>query len=393
MKEYDAVIIGAGPAGLASAFFLGREGLRLALVDRQTFPIDKPCGEGVMPPGVKLLKEMGVTANLAREHYQPFQGIQYQTETGRRAQGTFAEGEGWGIRRLHLSEALGKTLVASGAQVDVFAECAVTGVSREGDRMKVDMAGGESLSAKVVIGADGLRSRVRKWAGLEKPMAKGKRLGIRQHFACRPWSDWVEVYPQGGKELYITPCGPEQIGVACLWDGNRVETPRPGTKAFRQLFADFPEIRDRVGDAPEASEVQSRGPLEQRTRGRVAPGVMLVGDSGGYLDACTGEGITLTLKQAKLAGEMVGPALREARSGPELEVAMDRWERACRSLMRSYYFGTRFQMLLQQRPALVEQYVSLLGKRPALFQHLLSFNHGTTGLIPPMKRWREVALG
>lgn len=378
-KRYDVVIVGAGPAGLATAACLGRHGLKIAILDRRSLPIDKPCGEGVMPPGVAILRKLGAAPFLDESAFHPFHGIQYLSPTGRVAHADFAEGPGLGIRRTNLSQALTK-LLGEVASVEIHEDTRVQGIERNQGGITIQTERGD-FDARLLIGADGLHSRIRKWAGLEGKAARHRRLGVRQHFEVKPWSRYVDVHSGPGVEAYVTPCGPNQVGIACLWEREAYPDATPGPDLLNSLLKEFPEVQGHLKDARPISETLTTGPLEQKTKRRVGDSVILIGDAAGYLDACTGEGITLSLKQAQLLEAHVAPMLAQSRE-PIQACQLRRYERACKRMMGSYYLGTHFLLLLNRQPKLMEAFVQVLSHRPALLQHLLSFNMGTEPLWP-----------
>ena len=145
------------------------------------------------------------------------------------------------------------------------------------------------LTARYLVGADGLHSTVRRLAGLGLPGRAPARWGLRRHYRIEPWSDLVEVHWSPTAEAYLTPVAHDQVGLAIL-SGNRAP--------FDEQLARFPELVQRLAAAT-GSRVLGAGPLRQRTRARVAGRVLLVGDAAGYVDALTGEGITVALAAAR----------------------------------------------------------------------------------------------
>ena len=116
-----------------------------------------------------------------------------------------------------------------------------------------------------------------------------QRWGLRRHFAIRPWSDLVQVHWSAHSEAYVTPVGPELVGVAVL-SGDRA--------GFDAQLAAFPALVERLAGS-EGGSVRGAGPLRRRTSSRVAGRVLLVGDAAGYVDALTGEGIAVSLACAR----------------------------------------------------------------------------------------------
>ncbi|MCC5691560.1 hypothetical protein, partial [Klebsiella pneumoniae] len=140
----------------------------------------------------------------------------------------------------------------------------------------------------MLVAADGLHSPLRRAAGLDVESAGPRRFGLRQHFRVAPWGARVEVHFAGGVEAYVTPAGAQRVGVAFLWEDGAVERVR-----FDALLARFPALAERLAGAAPDSAPRGAGPLLRRVRGRVADRFALVGDAAGYVDAVTGEGLSL----------------------------------------------------------------------------------------------------
>jgi flavin-dependent dehydrogenase len=275
----DLVVAGGGPVGLASALHAHRAGLSVVVREPRTGPIDKACGEGLMPGAVAELAGLGV-----HPHGRPLTGIHYLDSAGRGVGATadFAAGPGRGVRRTVLHDALAAAVAAAGIPVE---QRAVEDVRQHDDRVVVD---GEP--ARYLLAADGLHSPVRRLLGLDAPSGARRRFGLRCHVAQAPWTSYVEVHWSPRAEAYVTPVADDLVGVAVLGDaGSR----------FEDLLADFPVLRDRLTGT--RSRVLGAGPLRQRARSRSAGRVLLVGDAGGYVDALTGEGIALGLAHARAA--------------------------------------------------------------------------------------------
>lgn len=273
----DLLVAGAGPAGLATAAYAARAGLQTVVIDRRSGPIDKACGEGLMPHTVAQLEKLGV---LLRG--RPFRGITY-LDDNHRVEVDFRSGAGMGVRRLALSEALYAAAVDAGAR---FVQRDVGPVSQDADSVRCG-----DLSARYLAAADGLHSPIRRALGLDRPARGRRRWGIRRHFQVAPWSDTVEVYWGQGTEAYVTPVADDCVGVAIL-------TSQQG--GFDDQLAEFPVLAARLDGVPHSSSARAAGPLRQRVRSRAAGRVLLVGDAAGYVDALTGEGLGIAFGGAEL---------------------------------------------------------------------------------------------
>lgn len=273
----DVLIAGGGPAGLAAGIHAALAGLRAVVVEPRTTPVDKACGEGIMPGGVAALGALGVEVS-GRE----LRGIRYR-DGARGAEALFREGTGLGVRRTELHAALRRRADALGVET---VRGKVGEVWQDADRV---VAGGRT--ARWLIAADGLHSPVRRALGLELPHRAPARYGLRRHFRVEPWSDFVEVHWSRHGEAYVTPVADGLVGVAVL------SRERCG---YAEHLARFPELAPLL-DERAATGVRGAGPLRQRVSRPLAGRVLLVGDAAGYVDALTGEGVALALSTAGAA--------------------------------------------------------------------------------------------
>jgi flavin-dependent dehydrogenase len=396
----DLLVVGGGPAGLATAIQARLAGLSVRVLDRARPPIDKACGEGLMPDAAARLSELGI--ELAPDQCHRFRGIRY-VDGDVVAEGLFPRAGGLGVRRLHLHAALERR--AAGLGVELWWGTAAAGLAPAaaaagGNRTVagglgagpltagVLTAAGDLVPARWVVGADGLHSRVRRWAGLEGAAARHRRFGVRRHFACRPWSDLVEVHWGAGcNEAYVTPVGPHEVGVAILWSD--------GKASFDRLLEHFPTLAERLAGAPPLSRDRGAGPLRQRARAVWCGNVALVGDAAGYLDAITGEGLAVALHQsAALVAALAGPAAAGERPGaPSGAAAAARrhdgrsprersfpgahlaaYGAAHRRICRLPDFMTSLVLALERRPRLRRRALRALAADPALFSRLLGIH-------------------
>lgn len=273
----DLLIVGGGPAGLATALYATRAGLDVQVWEPRPAPIDKACGEGLMPAAVAALADLGIDppgVDLA--------GIRY-VAGDRSVSATFRAGPGRGVRRTALHAALHAATGAAGVPV---VPRRLREFTQDADAVTAD-----GVAARYLIGADGLHSGVRRLSGLQARPARLRRYGQRRHIVTAPWSHHVEVHWGSRSEAYVTPVGPDCVGLALL-------TARRAP--FSELVCEFPALTQRLVGAA-VSPVTGAGPLRQRTRARTAGRVLLVGDAAGYVDALTGEGIALALAQAQEA--------------------------------------------------------------------------------------------
>lgn len=292
----DLLIAGGGPVGLAVALHASRAGLDVAVCEPRTMPIDKACGEGLMPGAVAELHRLGIHPQGVE-----IEGIRYRDaiDPDTCAQTRFRASSGLGVRRTTLHAALADAVFAAGVPIE---QRAVGAVEQRAQHVLVD---GEP--ARYLVAADGLHSPVRRLLGLEGRPGTRRRFGLRCHVQQAPWTSYVEVHWAANAEAYVTPVADDLIGVAILTD--------PGA-SFAETLTAFPLLRDRLTGP--RTKVRGAGPLHQRVSARQAGRVLLAGDAAGYVDALTGEGLAVGLAQARVAATAVradrpGDYARQAR--------------------------------------------------------------------------------
>jgi flavin-dependent dehydrogenase len=346
--QTDVFVVGGGPAGLAAAIAARRCGLSVIVADRAQGPVDKACGEGLLPDGVAALRQIGV--ELGREDGSRFRGIRFVDE-GLAAEASFSGNYGIGIRRTRLHRILQERAESAGAVVCWRSR--VMGVDPAG--VTVD---GQTVRCGWVIGADGLHSRVREWAGLQPVWSAARRMGIRQHFRIRPWTDFVEVHWRTGWQAYVTPVGPQEVCIAII--GSEPEGPP-------NLTALFPALGKRLGRAeattPLRGAISMSSKLRSVARGRIA----LIGDASGSVDAVTGDGLSLAFRQADFLGS--------ALAADDLQM----YETAHRRVSRMPRLMARLLLLMDRRDGLRQRAISALAAKPYTFERLLAAHVGSLG--------------
>lgn len=307
------------------------------LVEQRKGVPDKACGEGIMPTGLAALYGVGVDPEG-----RAFRGIRYLDATGRRQVRAELDAPARGVRRT--------TLVAALQQRGT--EC---GVERHGERVTevvcdatpaVTFDDGRVERAGVVFACDGLGSTVRRSIGVERPTSAAVRYGLRGHFGCRPWTDDVEVHWAHASEAYVTPVADDLVGVAILGE-------RGGS--FEQRLAAFPALRARLGDAHRVGSVLGAGPLRRRVTRPVRGSVLLVGDAAGYVDALTGEGLSVGFAGAQAAVQAVLDGVPERYA--------DDWA----SVTRRFRWGTDLLLRSTQQSSLRRALLPAASAMPGVF--------------------------
>ena len=307
-----------------------------------------------MPSGVAQLARLGVTPPAWACH--PFRGIRYIDATSGIeviADADFGAGMGLGVRRLGLSEALRDRARALG--VDLRERTEALGFRQDTTSVAVQTTAGE-VRGDWLIAADGLHSQVRKWAGIPTVTGPARRLGIRRHYTVKPWSDRVEVWWANDVEAYVTPVGPERVGVAFLWSG------RCQKGDLDTFLGVFPKLAEHLG--PPESTVRGAGPFDVRVQTQAAGRVLLVGDAAGYTDALTGEGLAQGMEQAEI---LVGLCLAGKPTA---------WPGRWSAMTRRHRWFTRGLLQIAARPWLRRWVVRGLAANPWAFRLALNTGAG-----------------
>jgi menaquinone-9 beta-reductase len=337
LNDFDVLVVGGGPIGLAAAVEARLAGLSVAVYEPRHTPVDKACGEGLMPGAVVALHRLGI-----RPHGIPFAGIRYAAE-GLAVEHRFRAGPGLGVRRTELHRAIAARVAE--LEIEVVRE-RVDAVHQEPGSVSLP----NGRRARWLFACDGLHSALRRELGLDGRPHPVARFGLRRHFRIVPWTDLVEVHWTPTAEIYVTPVDRELVGVAVL--GER------GTD-YDSVLRGSGVLGQRLAGAPVVSDLRAAGPLRQRTTRRADGRVLLVGDALGYVDALTGEGIRLGLAQARAAVAAVIAGRPEA------------YERAWRQLSRDYRLLTTALVSAAVRPTLRRRIVPLAVRLPRVYSALV----------------------
>ena len=354
----DVVVVGGGPAGLAAAIAARLQGFRVVVMEAAHPPIDKACGEGLMPDALAALRRLGV--HITPEHGAPFAGLRF-VDGAQSVDACFPHGIGVGVRRpllhYHLVERAHEVGVSIHWATPVRA---VAPSVLHSKRL--------SVAYRWLIAADGLHSAMRRWTGLNQIAVERKRLGFQRHYRVPPWSVFVEIHWNQHCQACITPVGADEVCVCLLTTDSRLR--------FDDLFHLFPRVAAHLEGAPPTTAVRGAVTGTRRLERVYRDNVALVGDASGGVDAITGDGLCLAFQQA----EWLGKALAVGD--------LSLYAAAHRRLARRPRCMSSLMLLLDGHAWLRSRAMQVLATEPEHFARLVALHVGQ--LVPPSQGWRAL---
>ncbi len=377
MANFDVIVVGAGVAGSMTAALLAQQGFDVLLVERATFPREKICGEGLMPAGADILQKLGILSEVEDEGGQAFFGIHFHFPHNRCLNLNFREvsqsTRGWIVPRLILDARLAH-FAAQEPRVQLRQGFRVLSARTGAKQVEVTgLSQGQvqSHTARLLIGADGIRSRFHNGFGIHRRKRRTRRFALRTLYDHLEGTQGVvEVHCCKTGEAYVAPTGNGSARITLLLYGSvRPSRGTPLPDLYFENLALFPRLCERLRTPYPQKTVESTGAVSLEVSCCHGQRLLLVGDAAGAVDPVTGQGMTLALKDAELACLIVKERMAE--------------DRLCEQDLHEYtqlregYFRPSFklaQLLLAavQHPFLARQTIKALSRNQALRQKVLT---------------------
>ncbi|HVJ04698.1 MAG TPA: FAD-dependent monooxygenase [Candidatus Saccharimonadales bacterium] len=343
----DVFVIGGGPAGLAVAIAAASKGLSVCVAEGARPPIDKACGEGIMPDGLAALTSLGIS--LDDVPMAPFYGIRF-VDTAGEVSANFRDGVGFGVRRTELHSLLVKKAEEAGVTLLWGTRVDATG--------KHSVHIGECATrARYVIYANGQISNLHALPEFQISKVVRRRYGFRDHYAMRPWSPYVEVHWADCGQVYVTPVSENQVCVAYITSNSH--------ERLSDVLCNFPEIERRLSGLAPISRTAGSVTTTRRLRAVCNESMALAGDASGSADAITGDGLSMSFRQAKVLAECIAagdlqPYQNEHRRISRLPCAMG-----------------ELMLIMHDRPWLRHKVFRAFSKNSKIFEMMLAMHTGT----------------
>lgn len=376
-RTCDVAVVGAGPAGAATALLLARQGLRVALLDRARLPRPKACAEYVNPGAVRTLARLGVIDAVRAEHPSSIYGMRVVSPDGTVTEGRFAT-PGLALPRERLDARLAAAAVHAGAAL--FDGTRLEGLTWEPERVTLDARAGPThvrIACRLLVGADGLNSRVAHRLGVAR-RPRRRRVALVGHAAgVAGMTNVGEMHVAAGTYVGLADIGGGVTTVALVADVDGAEPTAPPDRWLARLIGRFPTVRARLDGAEWIPPVRAVGPFGRSTRHAVGDRVLLVGDAAEFFDPFTGEGVHTALRGAELAAQTIRAAFA---TGTFTRRALTPYERARRRAFASKWVVERGIGAVVGRPRLLDHVAHRMARRPELADALVGV---TGGLVAP----------
>ena len=377
-KHCDVLVIGAGPAGAATALFLARRGYAVILLDRAEFPRDKPCGEYLTPGAVKLLRdELDVLPQMLAEGGRR---LTWETVVPHCSRPFGGATDALACPRIVTDRILRDAAESAGAEViEGFAArqtlrkdgnlCGVQGRDAQGETV--------TYRSHIVVGADGTHSLLAREMGVVRPIPRLQRIALVTHYSSPiPWGDdkMTMYLPRDRSDACCgvgASCGPEST--RCI---NLVvpisEAPKlAGRRADyweERLRRSFPQVWELLKDARPVGQSRTIGCFGHHTIRAADHGALLVGDAATFINPFTGEGVYFALRGAQLASETIHQAMQQGDFSQHSLQSYDASRRA--ELLPRYRLCDAVQFIVHS-PSLLEWASERLRRSGSLTDALL----------------------
>ncbi|HEY5464171.1 MAG TPA: geranylgeranyl reductase family protein [Hanamia sp.] len=337
-QKFDVVIVGAGPAGCAAAYMLSGKGLKIALLDKETFPRDKICGDALSADVAKqfhrisesLTEKFGgfknkITSNGVRFYTPKHQQLDIQfTKPGDNFSGGFVS------KRIDFDNFFFSETAAL-PDIEIFQNQKITSITDQPDTIILESAT-TRFEASIALGADGAHSIVnKKLTG--NPVEKSHYCaGVRQYYSnvkgFHPGNNielhfYKEILPG---YLWVFPLADNQANVGLGILSSVVSKKQVNLKKeLVRLLSTQPALKDRFKKAIPLTDIQGYGlPLGSKKRTISGNRFLLLGDAAGLIDPFTGEGIANAIRSGRIAAAHVQKAFEQNKFNSDFNQLYDK---------------------------------------------------------------------
>ncbi len=381
----DLLVLGAGPAGASISLLMARKGYSIEILDAAHFPRTKICGEFLNPQAVQWLKDNGLLPSVQQLSPFPIHGMRITDHQGNTFRGTYRDSQGYAVQRKDFDALLVSRMKQQGILLHEgfrATELILEGESVVGVR-GMD-AGGDLIEkrARITIGADGRSNLIGRAFGWMHTIPKFRKYAFLSYFEdISGLQNYGEIHLVQDGYIGVAPLNQNLANVALVID-EKVR-PNNGTdpKQFLFHYLKQTELAKRMRKPDPIAPVISAGPLAYTVKRASGNGTMLVGDTCGFIDPFTGEGINYAFLSASIAAEVLDQCFQNNRFDNSDLMGYDK--------KRQQILGRKFQMarLLQKAvhsPRFSDFLVRRFASRQSLADKMVS---AIGGAIPVHEVW------
>lgn len=370
MNKFDVAIIGAGPAGSSAAIALARRGYAVALLDKESFPREKLCGDFINPINCPLLEELGVKRELLSHDHEAVIAFRITSFDGAEAEVALPV-YGLGLRRFFFDQILLDNAMREGAAG--LQGCGVKRLQRHAERWRVEFSRGENLEqleAKLLVGADGRNSWVARHLGMTRgAMGEGRAVGFQLRLSYPPGlAGRVEIHLFPGGYAGLLGLGDGTINLCLAADKRCVRGGAGLDSLLESQLPRNPYLKAIIERCEPVGVARSTYPVYFAPHRSVGDGVLLIGDAARVNEPVTGEGIYFAIKSGALAARAIDESLR---SGDLSAARLAAYQRRCQSEFRLRRGLNSLIRFFMYRPSLLSPLVRLSATREFMLRPLV----------------------
>lgn len=363
--DFDVIISGAGPAGSTCALTLHNSGLRVALIDKDTFPRDKICGDAVSSVAKRILRQINPELETSLLDFAPKTNItkaRLHSPEFKTLEFSFSK-TGHCIRRHDFDNWL-FTIARNNACITVMQNVKVKDAFTGPEKAGVVLDNGQTLTARVLVACDGAHSVIAKKLGGFKVDRKHYSGAVRQYYRNIKGltGDALEVYFLKGYlpgYFWIFPLSDNEANVGFGMLSETIAKEKIDLKQqLHNIIQHIPEVRERFAEATPLEDVKGFGlPLGSRKYAISGQRFMLCGDAASLIDPFSGEGIETAMESGRFAAEYIkGAFTADQFEATHLKAYDERVYRKMWGNFKNHYY---LQRLLSNRVWLINRLIRL----------------------------------
>ena len=375
----DLLVLGAGPAGAAISLLMSRKGFSVEIVDAAHFPRPKICGEFLNPQACTWLQQQGLLSSVLQLEPYQVNGMKITDSSGNQFQGTYSEGCGYAVQRKDFDALLVSVMKEKGILLhegfrasELLMEnrrvVGVRGMNSEGDIVE--------KRARVTVGADGRNNLIGRTFGWMEGIPNLRKYAYITYFdGIRGLDHYGEIHLIPHGYVGVAPLRDDLANIALVIDEKFLPPKETDLKEFLWEHVQQTQLADRIQNHEPLAPLLSVGPLAYTLKQTSGNGTVLIGDTCGFIDPFTGEGINYAFLTASIAADVLQFCLKHGSFDPSLLMIYDE--------KRLQLLGRKFQMsrLLQNAvhsPKLARFLIKRFAAHPHLADEMVSAVGGAT---------------